>query len=38
MINNTVCPSNTPIGVIYEENKDEDGFLYIKYSSENTFG
>jgi GABA(A) receptor-associated protein len=38
MINNTVCPSNTPIGVIYEENKDDDGFLYIKYTSENTFG
>ena len=23
---------------IYEENKDEDGFLYVQYSGENTFG
>jgi hypothetical protein len=23
---------------IYEEHKDEDGFLYITYSGENTFG
>ena len=38
MINNTICPSNKPIGVVYEENKDDDGFLYIKYTSENTFG
>lgn len=23
---------------IYEDHKDEDGFLYITYSGENTFG
>ena len=23
---------------IYEDHKDEDGFLYIQYSGENTFG
>lgn len=23
---------------IYEEKKDEDGFLYVTYSGENTFG
>ena len=38
MVNNTICPSNTPIGVVYEDHKDDDGFLYIKYTSENTFG
>lgn len=26
------------MGVIYDEHKDEDGFLYIAYSGENTFG
>tara|TARA_B110000495_G_C22892904_1_gene520850 strand:+ start:389 stop:733 length:345 start_codon:yes stop_codon:yes gene_type:complete len=38
MVNNTVCPSNTPIGSIYDDHKDKDGFLYITYASENTFG
>ena len=38
MINDTICPSNTPIGVVYNDHKDNDGFLYIKYTSENTFG
>lgn len=23
---------------IYDEQKDEDGFLYVQYSGENTFG
>jgi GABA(A) receptor-associated protein len=26
------------MSAIYEENKDEDGFLYMAYSGENTFG
>jgi len=26
------------MAAIYEENKDEDGFLYMTYSGENTFG
>lgn len=31
--------SNTAlIGYIYETEKDEDGFLYVLYSKENTFG
>jgi len=38
MINNVLCPSNTSIGDIYDNNHDEDGFLYVIYSSENTFG
>jgi GABA(A) receptor-associated protein len=28
----------TLMSVLYEENKDEDGFLYMTYSGENTFG
>ena len=26
------------MGTIYAENKDEDGFLYVAFSGENTFG
>jgi len=38
MVNNTVCPSNIPICNVYNDHKDEDGFLYVKYTGENTFG
>ena len=30
--------SSATMGSIYDEHKDEDGFLYIAYSGENTFG
>jgi len=30
--------NSATMGAIYEEHKDEDGFLYIAYSGENTFG
>jgi len=38
LVNQALQPSNKSIQDIYEGNKDEDGFLYITYSSENTFG
>ncbi|KAI4322530.1 hypothetical protein L6164_022214 [Bauhinia variegata] len=31
-------PTASLMSAIYEENKDEDGFLYMTYSGENTFG
>ena len=37
-INDKLCQSNKKIIDLYEEEKNEDGFLYIIYSSENTFG
>ena len=37
-INNTMFPVTSLVSTIYNENKDKDGFLYIKYASENTFG
>lgn len=37
-INNTLPPSSQLIHNIYTEQKDDDGFLYILYSGENTFG
>tara|TARA_Y100001970_G_C14142689_1_gene808097 strand:- start:639 stop:983 length:345 start_codon:yes stop_codon:yes gene_type:complete len=38
MANNQLCPSNSSLIDIYERAADEDGFLYITYTSENTFG
>lgn len=35
---NKLVPSNSLLSEIYNTNKDEDGFLYLVYSSENTFG
>ncbi|KAL9260669.1 Autophagy-related protein [Drosera capensis] len=31
-------PTAAMMSAIYEEHKDEDGFLYMTYSGENTFG
>ena len=36
--NNEMPPTGNILAQIYENNKDEDGFLYFKYSGENTFG
>ena len=36
--NNTVPATSSTIASIYEEYKDEDGFLYITYCNENEFG
>lgn len=35
---NTLPPTSQTIGNIYQDQKDEDGFLYITYCAENTFG
>ena len=37
-IKNNVISGHQTMSMIYDEYKDEDGFLYIEYSSENTFG
>ncbi|URE46123.1 Peptidase inhibitor I9 [Musa troglodytarum] len=36
-VKNTLPPTAAMMSAIYEEHKDEDGFLYMTYSSENTF-
>tara|TARA_B100000035_G_scaffold279433_1_gene259028 strand:- start:347 stop:703 length:357 start_codon:yes stop_codon:yes gene_type:complete len=37
-VNNSLPPSSSLMTDIYEEHKNEDGFLYMSYGGENTFG
>jgi GABA(A) receptor-associated protein len=37
-INNKIYPITSLIGTIYDDNKDTDGFLYVTYCQESTFG
>jgi GABA(A) receptor-associated protein len=37
-VNGSLPPTSSLMASIYEEHKDEDGFLYILYGGENTFG
>lgn len=38
LINNTMMSTGDIIATIYNNYKDEDGFLYVSYCGENTFG
>jgi hypothetical protein len=37
-INNKIFPITSLIGDIYKNNADQDGFLYIEFCEESTFG
>mmetsp|Transcript_12875 Transcript_12875/g.19292 ORF Transcript_12875/g.19292 Transcript_12875/m.19292 type:complete len:117 (+) Transcript_12875:79-429(+) len=37
-VNNVIPPTGALMSQIYKEHKDEDGFLYVTYSGESTFG
>ena len=37
-INNKLIPCSQLLGSVYEAEKNEDGFLYINYAGESTFG
>ncbi|KAK3434569.1 hypothetical protein EUGRSUZ_D02047 [Eucalyptus grandis] len=37
-VDNVLPPTGAIMSAIYEDKKDEDGFLYVTYSGENTFG
>jgi GABA(A) receptor-associated protein len=37
-INNKLFPMSSPLCVLYNEYTDEDGFLYIEFCEESTFG
>lgn len=37
-VGNALMPTSAPISSVYDKKKDDDGFLYITYANENTFG
>jgi GABA(A) receptor-associated protein len=37
-VGKTIPSTSASVGEIYDEFKDEDGFLYVQFSGENTFG
>ncbi|RRT55003.1 hypothetical protein B296_00048770 [Ensete ventricosum] len=37
-VNNTLPPTASMMSTIYEAHRDEDGYLYMMYNGENTFG
>lgn len=37
-VNDTLPPTASLMSQVYQEHKDKDGFLYVTYSGENTFG
>ena len=37
-IGHSLAASNKTLTELYNDNKDEDGFLYMLYTNENTFG
>ena len=38
LVNKQLIPITTELGILYENNKNEDGLLYIQLLKENTFG
>ena len=37
-VNDSFAPTSALISTLYADQKDEDGFLYIRYTKESTFG
>lgn len=37
-VDKTIPSSSASVGEVYDEHRDEDGFLYVQFSGENTFG
>jgi len=37
-VNNTLPPTAALMSAVYDQHHDDDGFMYMMYSGENTFG
>merc|ERR1712146_760384 len=37
-VNNSLPPTAALMSTVYDQHRDEDGFMYMMYSGENTFG
>lgn len=37
-VNNTLPPTAALMSTVYEQHKEDDGFMYMAYGGENTFG
>ena len=37
-VNNTLPPTAELMSAVYQRHKDDDGFMYMCYSGENSFG
>ena len=37
-VNNKLIPNTTVLSSIYDSDKESDGFLYVEFTEENTFG
>jgi GABA(A) receptor-associated protein len=38
LVNNTFPSTSTTLSTLYEQHKDSDGYIYLEYSGESTFG
>jgi GABA(A) receptor-associated protein len=38
MVNKQLCTGTSTMGCVYDRHHDPDGFLYVVYTNENTFG
>ena len=38
LINNKLCKASSTMSELYVNNRSEDGFMYVTYTVENTFG
>lgn len=37
-VNNSLLPAHQSIASVYQHKQDQDGFLYVLYAGENSFG